>query len=128
MSTVDLRALLKFHESHGKIATLTMVNIGQAKGVLDVTGDGQIRSFREKEDSDGTLINGGFMVFNQGIFDYLEDDRTVLEQTPFKRLSSDGELMGYYHKGFWQCMDTQREKKKLEELWESGSAPWKIWS
>ncbi len=128
VSTVDLRALQAFHESHGKIATLTMVNIGQAKGVLDVSAEGQIRSFREKEDSDGTLINGGFMVFNQGIFDYLEDDATVLEQTPFKRLSADGELMGYYHKGFWQCMDTQREKKKLEELWESGSAPWKIWS
>ena len=124
---VDINKLIEFHRSHGKIATLTTVNIGQAKGVLDVTPDGQIRSFREKDDSDGTLINGGFMVFEQGIFDYLKDDTTVLEQEPFRRLTADGEMAGYCHKGFWQCMDTQREKKRLEELWQSGKAPWKIW-
>ena len=76
---------------------------------------------------DGTLINGGFMVFEQGIFDYLKDDTTILEQEPFRRLTEDGEMAGYCHKGFWQCMDTQREKKRLEELWQSGKAPWKIW-
>ena len=96
-----------------------------AKGIK--APDGQIRSFREKDDSDGTLINGGFMVFEQGIFDYLKDDTTVLEQEPFRRLTADGEMAGYCHKGFWQCMDTQREKKRLEELWQSGKAPWKIW-
>ncbi|MFR9308273.1 MAG: glucose-1-phosphate cytidylyltransferase [Lachnospiraceae bacterium] len=128
VANVDLHALLRFHESHDKTATITMVNIGQAKGVLDVNGDGQIRSFREKDDSDGAMINGGFMVFRPGIFDYLEGDGTVLEQEPFRRLSADGEMMGYYHRGFWQCMDTQREKKKLEELWQSGRAPWKIWN
>ena len=127
VSNVDLNALLAFHKAHGKIATLTMVNIGQAKGVLDVADDGRIRSFREKDDSDGTLINGGFMVFNPGIFDYLKDDTTVLEKEPLQQLSADGELMGFYHRDFWQCMDTQREKKKLEDLWQSGAAPWKVW-
>jgi glucose-1-phosphate cytidylyltransferase len=127
VSNVDLKALLSFHQAHGKIATITTVNIGQAKGILDVGKDGKVNSFREKEDSDGTLINGGFMVFNQGIFDYLKDDTTVLEKEPLRSLAENGELMSFNHKGFWQCMDTQREKKKLEELWESGRAPWKVW-
>ena len=104
-----------------------MVNIGQAKGVLDVGDNGEIRSFREKDDSDGAVINGGFMVCEPGIFDYIAGDDTVLEQEPFRNLCRDRELVGYYHRGFWQCMDTQREKKKLEELWESGNAPWKRW-
>ena len=80
-----------------------------------------------KDDSDGAVINGGFMVCEPGIFDYIAGDDTVLEQEPFRNLCRDRELVGYYHRGFWQCMDTQREKKKLEELWESGNAPWKRW-
>jgi len=128
VSNVDLDALLKFHRSHGKIGTLTTVNIGQAKGILDVQDNGQVLSFREKDDEDGTLINGGFMVFNQGIFDYLKDDTTVLEKEPLQRLAENGELMSFNHRGFWQCMDTQREKKKLEELWQTGRAPWKVWN
>ena len=127
VSDVDLNALLRFHQSHGKAVTLTMVNIGQTKGVLDVTEDGTISSFREKNGSDGTLINGGFMVMDQKVFDYLDGDGTILEQEPFRRLAQDGELMGYRHNGYWQCMDTQREKKALEALWQSGKAPWKIW-
>ena len=127
VSDVDLNALLRFHQSHGKAVTLTMVNIGQTKGVLDVTEDGTISSFREKNGSDGTLINGGFMVMDQKVFDYLDGDETILEQEPFRRLAEDGELMGYRHNGYWQCMDTQREKKALEALWQSGKAPWKIW-
>lgn len=127
VANVDLNALLAYHRSHGKIATITTVNIGQAKGVLDVAPDGEVRSFREKDNSDGTLINGGFMVFNQGVFDFLKDDTTILEREPLQSLSENGELMSFTHKGFWQCMDTQREKKKLEELWESGRAPWKVW-
>ena len=127
VSDVDLNALLRFHQSHGKAVTLTMVNIGQTKGVLDVTEDGTISSFREKNGSDGTLINGGFMVMDQKVFDYLDGDGTILEQEPFRRLAEDGELMGYRHNGYWQCMDTQREKKALEALWQSGKAPWKIW-
>jgi glucose-1-phosphate cytidylyltransferase len=124
---VDLDALLKFHESHGKIASMTTVNIAQLKGVLDIDEGDVVRSFREKDETDASLINGGFMVFNPEIFSYLEDDSTVLEQKPLQRLAAEGELMSFHHTGFWQCMDTQREMKKLEDLWQSGKAPWKIW-
>ena len=124
---VDLEALVKFHKSHGRIATITTVNIGQQKGVLDIGPDNVIRSFREKSDSDGAVINGGFMVMNPQVFDYLKDDQTVFEQEPMQRLASEGELMSFYHDGFWQCMDTLREKNLLESLWQSGNAPWKIW-
>lgn len=124
---VDLDALVKFHKKHGKIATITTVSLAQQKGVLDIDENNQIRSFREKESEDGAIINGGFMVLNPEVFRYLKDDSTVLEQGPMHQLASDGELMSFYHPGFWQCMDTQREKKLLEELWFSGKAPWKRW-
>ncbi|MCD8084497.1 MAG: glucose-1-phosphate cytidylyltransferase [Clostridiales bacterium] len=126
--TVNLHALARFHAAHGRAATITTVNIGQQKGVLDIGEDHVVHSFREKADRDGALINGGFMVMNPEIFDYLEDDTTVFEQGPMQRLAEEGQLMSFYHDGFWQCMDTQREMKKLEELWQSGHAPWKIWS
>lgn len=127
VSDVKLDGLLEFHRSHGRIATITTVNLAQQKGVLDVSGDGRIRAFREKANQDGAVINGGFMVLQPEIFNYLEDDDTVLEQEPMQRLAADGELMSYYHGGFWQCMDTQREKRLLEELWEQDRAPWKRW-
>ena len=127
VSNVDLQALLKFHQSHGKTATITTVNIGQLKGVLDIGEDNTIHSFREKEDSDGSLINGGFMVMNPEIFGYLKDDTTVFEKEPMQQLAQAGELMSFRHNGFWQCMDTQREMQKLESLWQSGNAPWKVW-
>lgn len=127
VADVDIGALLKFHQSHGKIATITTVNISQMKGVLDISEDNTVLSFREKYDKDGTLINGGFMVMNPEIFDYLKDDSTVFEKEPMSRLAAERQMMSYYHKGFWQCMDTQREMKYLEELWQSGKAPWKIW-
>lgn len=127
LSTVDLRGLEAFHRAHGKTATITTVNLAQLKGVLDVNDDGVITSFREKQEDDGSLINGGFMMFNPEIFDYLKDDTTVLEQEPLTKLAAAGELMGFYHDGFWQCMDTQREREKLNKLWDSGQAPWKIW-
>nr|MCR5102559.1 glucose-1-phosphate cytidylyltransferase [Butyrivibrio sp.] len=127
VSDINIKDLLKFHESHGKICTISMVSIAQQKGVLDVASDGRIQSFREKADEDGALINGGFMVMNPQIFDYLDGDDTVLEQSPMRKLVAKGELMGYHHTGFWQCMDTQREKQKLDKLWGSGDAPWKIW-
>ena len=124
---VDLDALAKFHMGHGKTATITTVNIGQQKGVLDIGSDNVIHSFREKSANDGAVINGGFMVMNPDIFRYLEDDTTVFEQAPMQRLAEEGQLMSFYHDGFWQCMDTQREMQKLEDLWQSGRAPWKIW-
>ena len=127
VSDVNLEALLDFHKKHGKPATISMVNLAQQKGVLDVDAEGQIRSFREKEEKDGAVINGGFMVLEPEIFDYLQDDNTILEQSPMQNLAAEGKLMGYYHDGFWQCMDTQREKKLLEDLWASGKAPWKRW-
>lgn len=124
---VDLDALLRFHQSHGRIATLTTVNLAQQKGVLGIDKDNAIRSFREKSDKDGAVINGGFMVLNPAVFDYLKDDTTVFEREPLESLAAAGQLMSFYHDGFWQCMDTQREKQRLEELWQSGKAPWKIW-
>ena len=128
VSDVNIDKLYQYHLSHGKCVTLTTVSIAQQKGVLDIADDGTITSFREKDDLDGAVINGGFMVCNPGIFDYLEDDRTVLEQKPMRALAKDGELMSYYHEWFWQCMDTKREKDLLEELWDSGKAPWKVWN
>ena len=102
--------------------------MGQRFGVLDLDDNGQIQSFREKNDDDGAMINGGFMVFEPGIFDYLQDDTTVLEKAPLENLAKDGQLMAYRHSGFWKCMDTQRDKQQLEAMWQSGNAPWKIWS
>ena len=103
------------------------MNIGQRFGVLDLDETGKINEFREKNDEDSGLINGGFMVMNPGIFDYLEGDSTVFEQAPLRRLAREGQLMAYRHEGFWKCMDTQREKEQLETLWQSQKAPWKIW-
>lgn len=127
VSDVDITALIEFHKSHGKCVTLTSVSLAQQKGVLDVNSDNTITAFREKDDEDGSLINGGYMVCNPGVFDYLEDDLTVFEQKPMRALAEAGELKSFYHDGFWQCMDTKREKDKLEELWASGKAPWKKW-
>lgn len=127
VSDVNIAEVLKFHKSHGKIATLTTVDFAQMKGVLDIDENNTICSFREKDAQDATPINGGFMVMNPEIFNYLKDDTTVFEQEPLQRLAAEGQLKSYYHKGFWQCMDTQREMQKLEEMWQSGKAPWKIW-
>lgn len=127
VANVNIKALIDFHRTHGKCVTLTAVSLAQQKGVLDISADASVLSFREKQNYDDALINGGFMVCNPGLFDYLEDDRTVLEQEPMRRLAADGELKSFYHEGFWQCMDTKREKELLENLWNSGEAPWKVW-
>lgn len=100
-----LKGLVDFHKSHGKTATITTVSIDQQKGVLDIGPDNTIRSFREKAASDGAIINGGFMVLNPEVFSYLKDDTTVFEQEPMTRLAAEGQLMSFYHDGFWQCMD-----------------------
>ena len=127
VADIDIPALLGFHRRNGHIATLTAANIAQMKGVLSIGEDGTVQAFREKDEADSTLINGGFMVLEPEIFSYIEGDATVFEKEPLTRLSEENELDAYRHEGFWQCMDTQREKKKLEELWKSGAAPWKIW-
>ena len=124
---VDIDKLVAFHRSHGKLATLTSVLLEQQKGVLDIGGDNAVHSFREKSANDGAPINAGFMVLEPKVFDYLEDDNTVFERAPLQRLAAEGQLMSYSHEGFWQCMDTKREKDMLEKLWNSGKAPWKVW-
>lgn len=125
---VDVHKLLEFHKAHGKIATLTSVNVTQRFGVLDIAEDNTIRAFREKASDDGSQINAGYMILNPEIFDYIADDSTIFEKEPLQRLALEGELVAYFHKGYWQCMDTKREKDKLEEIWASGNAPWKKWS
>ena len=127
VSDVDIRKLYDFHRHHGKGVTLTAVSLAQQKGILEIGAHNQVLSFREKEGQDSALINGGYMVCNRTMFKYLSGDETVLEKQPMNQLAKDGELMSYYHKGFWQCMDTKREMDYLESLWESGKAPWKVW-
>ena len=124
---VDITKLVEFHRSHGKTGTITAISVDQRFGVLDLTKNGQVKEFAEKQDKDSSVVNGGYMVFEPKIFDYLEGDETVFEKEPLQRLAGEGELMAYSHTGFWQCMDTQREKRKLEELWAQGRAPWKVW-
>lgn len=127
VSDVDMEKLLQFHKEHGKIATLTAVQAGQRFGVVEIGEDHTVGSFREKSGLDGDRINGGYMVLNPEVFDYIEGDHTAFEKEPLEALAKAGELCAYKHDGFWQCMDTQREKMMLEELWASGNAPWKTW-
>ena len=124
---INLQDLLSFHKSHGKIATITAVELGQRFGILDIEDDGTISSFREKDDSDGARINGGYMVLEPAVFDYLTDDTTVFEQEPMKNLAADGQLMAYEFDGYWQCMDTKREMDRLNELIDQKKAPWMVW-
>lgn len=122
---VDMNKLLAFHQAHGKIVTLTAVKQDQSKGVLDIGGDNAVRSFREKSITDGAPINAGYMVLNPEIFDYIEGDQTVFEKEPLEKLAEEGQLMSFIHHGFWQCMDSLREKVDLERLLSAGKAPWK---
>ncbi len=127
VSNVDIDKLVEFHKSHGKLATMTVVNAGQRFGVIKMGKDSQISSFREKRDSDGNPINGGFMVLDPKVIDYIEGDATVFEKAPLENLAKDGELMAFKHDGFWQCMDMQKDRDDLERIWMSGEAPWKKW-
>jgi len=123
---MDIEELLKYHKSHGKIGTVSVYNFGQNKGVLEIN-NGKVEAFREKSDLDGDLINIGFMVLEPAFFDCIKGDDTVLEKDPMTALIANNQLMAYTHKGYWQCMDTLREKEKLEKLWNSGNAPWQKW-
>lgn len=126
VSDIDLDKLVAFHETHGKLATMTAVHPDSRFGVLDIQG-GQVKSFREKSVSDVGWINGGFMILSPKVLDYIDGDDTIFERTPLERLTEAGELMAFRHSGFWQCMDTARDKQRLEAHWESGNAPWKRW-
>ncbi|MDR0367592.1 MAG: glucose-1-phosphate cytidylyltransferase [Bacteroidales bacterium] len=127
VANINIPELVKLHRQKGKIATISIVNVCQRFGIIDIDTENVIRSFREKSEEDGSVINGGFMVLTPQVFDLLKDDTTVFEQYPLRELAERGELVGYHHQGFWQCMDTQRDKNLLEEMWKSGNAPWKVW-
>ena len=124
---INIPELLAYHRSQGKIGTMSMYNFGQYKGVVEIGEDGLVDSFREKSDTDSELINIGFMVMEPEVFDYIDGDDTPFEGSPVNRLVAVKQLAGYIHKGYWQCMDTQREKLQIEKLWNSGKAPWKLW-
>lgn len=124
---VDVSKLIRFHQEHGRIATLTAVLQDQSKGILDIGGDNAVKSFREKKITDGVPINAGYMVLNPQVFDYIKGDETVFENEPLERLAEEGQLMSYMHKGFWQCMDNIREKEMLEKLIAGKKAPWIKW-
>ena len=127
LSNVNYNELYKYHKSHGKIATVTSFNIGQKFGCLEVDSENNVKSFREKNDNDGSLVNVGFMVLEPKIFDFIDDDNTVFEKKPLEELVRIGELKTYRHNGFWQCMDTLRDKQLLDKLWATNEAPWKVW-
>jgi glucose-1-phosphate cytidylyltransferase len=127
LSDVDLDALLAFHSRHGRMVTMTAVRPPPRFGHLDLQGD-RITGFREKpRDAEG-WINGAFFVCEPGVFDIIDGDATQFEAEPLERLAREGELMAFRHDGFWQCMDTPRDRARLEELWATGKAPWKIWN
>ena len=123
---VPIDKLVDFHKSHGRICTMTAVKPEGRFGILDIDGS-EIKSFREKSKNDVGYINGGYMVLEPGIFDYISDDSTTFEREPMESIAREGQLMAFKHNGFWQCMDTLRDREKLEKLWANGNAPWKVW-
>ena len=128
VADIDLKALVEYHRNKGKYATITAVQPSGKFGALNLSEDGTIKSFIEKPVGDGGWVNGGFMVMKPEVFDYIKGDETVLEREPLENLAKDGQLCAYKHRGFWQPMDTMRDKNTLESLWSSGKAPWKIWN
>jgi len=127
VSNVDVNALISFHESHGKLATVTAVRPPSRFGGLDFDETGKVREFIEKPQIGEGWINGGFMVLEPGVFDYLKDDDTILEAQALEQIAADGQLMAYRHEDYWACMDTLRDKTILNGLWDRGEAPWKVW-
>lgn len=128
VADLNITELVKFHQSHGKMVTMSAYNAGQRFGVLDIDETGQVREFREKTQGDGNMINIGFMVCQPEFISYIEGDNTTLEKAPLETVAKMGQLMAWKHTGFWQCMDTVREKEQLEKMWNSGTAPWKVWA
>jgi len=127
VSDIDITAEIAFHKAHGKLATVTAVQPPGRYGALQITGH-EVKGFTEKPRGDGGLINGGFFVLSPRCIDRIADDQSSWEGEPLAGLAADGELMAFEHDGFWQPMDTLREKNLLEELWQSGKAPWKVWT
>jgi len=127
VSDIDILDLIKFHKKHGKLITMTAVQPEGRFGALETIGD-RVESFFEKPKGDGSWINGGFFVCKAEVLNYIKDDKTIFEQEPLQQLAKDGQLFSYRHEGFWKCMDTLRDKKVLNEMWEHGHAKWKSWS
>ncbi len=126
VSDVNIRASIEFHKSHGKLSTITAVQPPGRYGALKMNGN-KVESFMEKPKGDGGVINGGFFVLNSKVIEYIKEDSTIWEKEPMEKLAADGQMQAFVHEGFWQPMDTLRDKKHLEELWSAGKAPWKIW-
>jgi glucose-1-phosphate cytidylyltransferase len=124
---VNIADVVAFHKKHGKLATMTAVQPGGRFGTLEINGNGVIEQFAEKRKEDGGWINGGYMVLEPQVFDYIEGDSTTFERKPLEKLSEEGQLIAYKYNGFWQCMDTMKDKMYLEELLEKNKAPWKVW-
>ncbi len=128
VADVDIDKLLEFHKSHGRLATMTAIKPNSRFGVLDLSDNDEVNAFREKSDVDSGWINAGFMVLSTEVLDYVKDDTIMFEREPMEKLAEEGQLMCYKHDGFWQCMDTLRDKEKLEDLWNENKAPWKVWA
>lgn len=128
LSDVPLDELIDFHRRHGRLATLTAIQPPGRYGAIELARDGRVERFQEKPAGDGAWINGGFFVLNPGVFDYIEGDGTSWESVPLQELAARDELRAFVHHGFWQAMDTLRDKGHLEDLWRSGRPPWKIWA
>ncbi|HUF69377.1 MAG TPA: glucose-1-phosphate cytidylyltransferase [Longimicrobiales bacterium] len=126
VAAIDIPRLVQFHRKHGRLATVTAVRPPARFGGLNLRGD-VVKEFSEKPQTGEGWINGGFFIFEPGVFAYLDNDATILERQPLERLADDGQLMAFKHTGFWQPMDTLREKRMLDDMWTSGSAPWKVW-
>ena len=126
LGDVDIKEVIKLHKSEGTLATMTAVQPPGRFGAIKVDKN-RILGFQEKPEGDGGWVNGGFFILSPKVINYIEDESTVWEGSPMETLAEEGEISAYYHLGFWQPMDTLREKKYLEELWQSGKAPWRIW-
>lgn len=127
VADVRISELVEFHRAHGAEATVTAVQPSGRFGAMDLGDDDSVRAFQEKPEGDGAWINGGFFVFQPSVLDRIEGDETIFERGPLEGLARDGQLRAYKHRGFWQPMDTLRDKQHLESLWDSGAAPWKVW-
>jgi glucose-1-phosphate cytidylyltransferase len=128
VADINIHALVAFHEAHARLATITSVQPPGRFGALEMGAEHLVTAFREKPKGDSSWINGGFFIFEPGIFDFIEGDNTILEKEPLERLANEGQLAAFEHLGFWKPMDTMRDKLELEDLCAKGSAPWMVWN
>ena len=127
VADINIKALVDFHKGHGKLATVSSIQPLGRFGALDIDNGNLVLGFKEKPKGDGAWINGGFFVMEPSVLDYIDNDATILEKEPLEKLAHDGQLLAFKHSGFWQPMDTLRDKNHLDDLWKSGTAPWKVW-